>query len=223
MRHPFYPSSLHAQLLLTSPDLCGTVSQAVAPYSTAGPANTANMQLPLPHSHGTAVQYIDDPSQDSMYTCPDVDTCDQETNPACLPGSANYPVGGNTVGGSTQNPFSSSNPVQISRNLYRESRCAADPTIYYCFVEGVPCESSVEVLTYYDGAAPVCEAELMRAQRTRARAPFLITRDILLLTTAAAACAGNDSLRRGHTSRRECRLVAKRNQLECVRALSISG
>ena len=126
------------------------------------PAGTANMELPLPHSHGTAVQYIDDPGQDKQFVCPDVDTCDQETNPACLPGSANYPLGGNTVSGSTQNPFSSSNPVQISRNLVREGRC--NPSVapvppatvpYYCNVASVPCEASVEVLTYYDGSAPV--------------------------------------------------------------------
>ncbi len=142
---------------LASPDLCGTVSQVVAPYkdSTTVPAGTANMELPLPHSHGTAVQYIDDPGQDKQFTCPDVDTCDQETNPACLPGSANYPLGGNTVSGSTQNPFSSSNPVQISRNPRREQRCAADPTFFYCTVQSVPCEGSVEVISYYDGTAAV--------------------------------------------------------------------
>ena len=115
------------------------------------------MELPLPHSHGTAVQYIDDPGQDRQFTCPDVDTCDQDTNPGCLPGSPNYPVGGNTVAGSTMNPFSSSNPVQIGRNERREQRCAGANPPFYCIVQSVPCEASVEVLAYYDGTAAVRE------------------------------------------------------------------
>jgi hypothetical protein len=142
---------------LASPDLCGTVSQVVAPYKDPAfvPPGTANMELPLPHSHGTAVQYIADPGQGSQYTCPDVDTCDQDTNPACLPGSLNYPVGGNTVSGSTQNPFSSSIPIQISRNLYRESRCSSGDPPIYCFVASVPCESSGVINAYYDGTGAV--------------------------------------------------------------------
>ena len=114
------------------------------------------MVLPLPHSHGTAVQYIDDPGQYNQFTCPDVDTCDQDTNPGCLPGSPNYPVGGNTVAGSTQNPFSGDTyPVQIGRNVRREARCAMASPPIYCFVQIVPCENDVEVLAYYDGTGAV--------------------------------------------------------------------
>jgi hypothetical protein len=117
------------------------------------------MELPLPHSHGTAVQYIDDPGQDKQFTCPDVDTCDQDTNPGCFPGSQNYPVGGNSFPSSpnpTQNPFSGSNPVAINRNLVREQRCTdSNQQRLYCIVKSVPCESSVEVISYYDGTAAV--------------------------------------------------------------------
>jgi hypothetical protein len=148
----FFDPSSH---FLASPDLCGTVSTAVAPYTSSPPPGTANIELPLPHSHGTAVQYIDDPSQDKQFTCPDVDTCDQDTNPACLPGSANYPVGGNTVNGLTTNPFDSTNSKQIGRNLRREQRCAGPNPPYYCTVQIVPCESNVEVVAYYDGNGAV--------------------------------------------------------------------
>jgi hypothetical protein len=110
------------------------------------------MELPLPHSHGTAVQYIDDPGADKQFVCPDVDTCDQDTNPGCLPGSQNYPAGGNTG----NNPFSTSNPVPINRNLNREQRCTdTNQQRYYCIVQSVPCEGSVEVISYYDGTAAV--------------------------------------------------------------------
>jgi hypothetical protein len=123
------------------------------------PTGAANMELSLPHSHGTAVQYIDDPGQDKQFTCPDVDTCDQDTNPGCFPGSQNYPVGGNSFPSSpnpTQNPFSGSNPVAINRNLVREQRCTdSNQQRLYCIVKSVPCESSVEVISYYDGTAAV--------------------------------------------------------------------
>ena len=160
-----------SSLSLASPDLCGTVAQVVAPYKLNPPVGTANMDLPLPHSHGTAVQYIDDPGQDKQFTCPDVDTCDQDTNPGCLPGSNNYPTGGNTINGSTQNPFSASNPVQIGRNERREQRCAAASPPYYCFVQSVPCEGNVEVLAYYDGTGAVRALYHMPAQIPRAIPP----------------------------------------------------
>jgi len=117
------------------------------------------MELPLPHSHGTAVQYIDPPGQYAMYTCPDVDTCDQDTNPACLPGSLNYPPGGNPG-------FSPFNPSQpIGRNPRREARCSGPNPPYYCTVEGVPCEGTVEVLAYYDGSATVRAEKLAGLSR----------------------------------------------------------
>ena len=151
---PFSPCPLFAHPL-ASPDLCGTVAQVVAPYLATPPAGTANMELPLPHSHGTAVQYIDDPGKQSTNVCPDVDTCDQETNPACLPGSPNYPPGGNPG----NNPFTTSNPdftpAPIARNIRREQRCASATPPFYCTVQNVPCEGGVEVLAYYDGAGAV--------------------------------------------------------------------
>ena len=134
-----------------------------APFSATNPSN---MMLPLPHSHGTAVQLIDNPAQDSMNTCPDADTCDQDTNPSCIPGSLNYdPLR------TGENPFISG--VMINHNTARETRCAVTACQngpgagcpYYCYVVSTPCEANVEVLAYYDGAPPVRDARRRVAQR----------------------------------------------------------
>ena len=109
------------------------------------------MELPLPRSHGTVVQFFGDAGNASLLTCPDVDTCDQDTNPACLPGGANYPVGGNTFNNNATNPFTNG---PIGRNLLRESRCAAARPPAFCIVQSAPCENTAELLSYYDGAAP---------------------------------------------------------------------
>jgi len=141
--------SYHPRIIF---NICGTVAQVVAPYlPTPLQPGTASMKLPLPHSHGTAVQYLDDPGADKDFVCPDVDTCDQDTNPACLPGSLNYPPGGNPG----NNPFSGSNPVPINRNPRREQRCASSTPPYYCTVQSVPCEGGVEIVAYYDGTGAI--------------------------------------------------------------------
>ena len=111
--------------------------------------------LPLPHSHGTAVQLIDNPAQDAAFTCPDVDTCDQDTNPECIPGSKNYDA-------SRDGPNPYIPGAIMNHNPARETRCAVTscqngPGLgcpYYCFVVSTPCEANVEVLAYYDGAPP---------------------------------------------------------------------
>lgn len=135
-------------------NVCGTVANVIAaPYSATNPSN---LNLPLPHSHGTAVQLIDDPGQDSAFTCPDADTCDQDTNPDCVPGSLNYDPNRNGP-----NPYVPG--LVINHNVGRETRCANNcpngapgpGCPYYCYVASTPCEGNVEVLAYYDGAPPV--------------------------------------------------------------------
>ena len=65
-------------------NICGSVSQAVAPCAPMTTTDCDNgVTLPLPHSHGVAIQYINDPAFEYQHICADVDTCDQDTNPTC--------------------------------------------------------------------------------------------------------------------------------------------
>lgn len=92
-----------------------------------------------------------------------VDTCDQDTNPQCLPGSLNYDPTRDGI-----NPYTNK---AISHNVNRENRCAADPNRFYCTVRTVACEGNVEVLSYYDGAQPVRPSPRFCALRVCRRFP----------------------------------------------------
>ncbi len=104
--------------------------------------------LPMPQSNGVAIQFINDPNQPISVLNPnnvlivDTDTCDFATNPMCS-SNFNYPVGGNAG--------------SVERNLRRETRCASDPTRYYCQpVSSVNfATDDAELLAYYDGAPPI--------------------------------------------------------------------
>ena len=127
------------------------------------------MRLPLPHSHGIAIQvrtrrrqlrvvktsrahssprhpfiqYIDDPdipaSNPNYVEGIDIDTCDQATNPQCLL-TGNYPAVPNA--GATQ------------ENLARINQCIMYPDTDYCRPKTTPVTDNAEVIAYYDGAQP---------------------------------------------------------------------
>ena len=79
------------------------------------------------------------------FGCADVDTCDQQYNPTCVPGSANYPIN-----------------AAITDDIYtrRASRCNnnlgyCSPYNYWCCaVKATPCTKQAEVIAIYDGAPP---------------------------------------------------------------------
>jgi len=151
-------------------NICGTVAGPLAPVKEENcpggdpsncPSGVGSMQeLPIPASHGVAVQYIEGyppvnppppgygpaivPGQ--AYGCADVDTCDQQYNPTCVPGSANYPAG-----------------VNFNDAFYtdRAQRCAINgqdycsPYNYWCFsVKSTPCTKQGEIVAIYDGSPP---------------------------------------------------------------------
>jgi hypothetical protein len=136
-------------------NVCGTVSGPIAPVAeSAGTLGVGDpQQLPIPHSHGVAVQYIEGypgPTLPDGYGpaggCADIDTCDQQYNPTCLPYSQNYPAG--------QNP---GDPLYTRR----ANTCATQgddycsPYSYWCCsVKPTPCTKAAEVLAYYDGSPP---------------------------------------------------------------------
>ena len=61
-------------------NVCGTVARTAVPYNAAAAQPNTNTNLPNPHIRGTAVQFIDPPTQTNL--CADIDTCDQDTNPS---------------------------------------------------------------------------------------------------------------------------------------------
>jgi len=125
-------------------NICGSVSQAVAPCKDKTTTDCDNGQImPMPHSHGVVIQYINDPAHDQLYNCADLDTCDQDTNPNCVIGSLNYDATRDGI-----NPYTN---LAINHNVGRETRCAQNPARYYCLVKGVKCTDAVEVLASYDG------------------------------------------------------------------------
>ena len=130
-------------------NVCGTVAGPIAPVAESGSSSPSGVgdpqQLPLPHSHGVALQYIEGypgPTPPAGYGpvggCADVDTCDQGYNPTCVPGSQNYPQGANQ---------------DDSFYTRRADRCAdqgadyCSPYSYWCCsVKSTPCTKSAEVL-----------------------------------------------------------------------------
>ena len=136
-------------------NICGTVSGPIAPVSEgAFPLGVGAPQtMPLPASHGVAVQYVDGWPQATTTPadygppggCSDMDTCDQQYNPTCLPGSPNYPTPNAAV------------PATDSLYAGRAARCAANglgycsPYNYWCCaVKTTPCTKSAEILAVYD-------------------------------------------------------------------------
>ena len=103
--------------------------------------------LPMPHSHGVAIQFIDDPNQPLSVLNPkgilvaDTDTCDFATNPNCA--GDNYPT--------------PENPGATETNARRQAVCLANPSATYCKpVRSISyATDNAEVLAYYDGAAPI--------------------------------------------------------------------
>jgi hypothetical protein len=120
-------------------NLCGTLStSALAPLNDALTAQ----RLPLPRSHGVAIQYIEDPATPLLnpnnIKTADIDTCDQGTNPSCIQGSENYPTVPN--GGAT------------TSNTERVLTCAATPSLPYCRVSPTNATSAMsEIIAIYDG------------------------------------------------------------------------
>ena len=141
-------------------NVCGTVGRSAAPYSTVGTLPLGvNTNLPNPHIRGTAVQFIDPPNSNNI--CADIDTCDQDTNPTCIPGSNNYD--GSMAG--TTSPITG---LIVGANAQRQAVCgtyvcpppglpgtqpARDPSgsYQYCCVGVTYCSENSEVLAYYDG------------------------------------------------------------------------
>jgi hypothetical protein len=137
-------------------NICGSVGTAVAPCVDSPNNDCANgVKLPMPHSHGVVIQYINDPAHDDQYPCADVDSCDQATNPNCnitctnpnniatCTGSLNYDA---TRTGT--NPYTG---ALIQHNVGREARCQRDPTFYFCRVQVTHCTDATEILASYDG------------------------------------------------------------------------
>jgi len=124
-------------------NICGMVAgPAIAPYDAS--AAPTNMTLPQPHSRGTAIQVLDDPvSFEAGFRCPDTDTCDQDTNPLCAPGSLNYDPNRNFINQNTGLP--------VSHNRGMEARCAQPSPPPACFVSSTACTGNIELLSYYDG------------------------------------------------------------------------
>ena len=135
-------------------NVCGGVAgPAIAPYQ-ANTATNINMTLPQPHSHGTAIQILDDPAQFlGGFNCPDTDTCDQATNPACVPGTLNY-LANRT--GTNPNTCDANGCHDIDHNPAMEAVCAGpSPLPAACTVSSTKCTGNIELLSYYDGHAPV--------------------------------------------------------------------
>ncbi len=121
-------------------NVCGTVAKPIAPLNDT----RTGMRLPLPHSHGVAIQYLDDPENPAENPNNvqgiDIDTCDQATNPQCLL-SGNYPA--------VANPGA----TQVDPN--RIAQCVTDPSYYYCKPVTTPVADNAEVIAYYDGSPPM--------------------------------------------------------------------
>ena len=128
-------------------NICGSVAgPVIAPYNSNNP--NSNMTLPQPHSHGTAIQIVDSPVDfEAGYICPDTDTCDQATNPGCLPYSLNYNASRNDNNPNTGQP--------IAHNPAMEALCAGPSPPASCFVAAVRCTGNIELLSYYKGDTPV--------------------------------------------------------------------
>lgn len=122
-------------------NVCGTVAKPIAPLNTP---KTAQL-LPIPHSHGVAIQFIDDPDGPSAAENPnnvavvDVDTCDLATNPQC--GPQNYPATPNA--GAAEN-----NPSAVAR-------CVQNPGRTECSPQPATVTDNAEIISYYDGQPPV--------------------------------------------------------------------
>ena len=130
-------------------NVCGTVAAPIiAPYQDPPTVNNVNMTLPQPHSHGTAIQVLDDPlSFENSFYCPDTDTCDQATNPDCIPGTLNY-----LANRSGTNQYTG---LPIEHNPAMEVRCSQPDPPAACFVSSTKCTGNIELLSYYNGDAPV--------------------------------------------------------------------
>jgi hypothetical protein len=86
------------------------------------------------------------PVQGQAFGCADIDTCDQQYNSACVPGSANYPINA---------------AITDATYTARSNRCKnngpgyCSPYNYWCCsVKATPCTKQAEVIAIYDGAPP---------------------------------------------------------------------
>ena len=144
-------------------NVCGTVSGPIAPVAESGADGVGDpQQLPLPHSHGVAVQYIEGypgPTLPDGYGppggCADLDTCDQQYNPTCAPGSLNYVLGNNP-----------GDALYTRRANTCDTNGAAycSPYSYWCCtVKSTPCTKSAEVLACAFGRPPARESPCFSA------------------------------------------------------------
>jgi hypothetical protein len=129
-------------------NVAGTVSRVLAMLENK---SSGQQLLPFPHSHGVAVQFVDDPDGPGVnpgrFALADTDTCDQATNPSC--GPLNYAScdGDNAP----IKPATECNPA-------RQAACAASAqALPFCSpsMNASYAIVSAEVLAYYDGGAPV--------------------------------------------------------------------
>ena len=126
---PFLPSSLNTLTTLLTPPPPSPAAQYIEGFPGPTP----------PVGYGPAVV----PNQ--TFGCADVDTCDQQYNPTCVPGSANYPIN-----------------AAITDSIYtaRANRCKnnlgyCSPYNYWCCgVKATPCTRNAQVIAIYDGAPP---------------------------------------------------------------------
>lgn len=131
-------------------NVVGTVSRTLAMFAD-GNSSRAQQLLPFPHSHGVAVQFIDDPDAPRVnpnhVALVDTDTCDQATNPLC--GPLNY---------ASCDDNNAPIPPATECNPARQAACIASaqalpfcsPTKNASYAADNP-----EVLAFYDGGAPI--------------------------------------------------------------------
>ena len=80
--------------------------------------------------------------------CADIDTCDQDYNPSCIPGSPNYPINNPNV------------PTTDTYYAGRSNRCNGNPgycspyNYWCCSVKATPCTKQGEIVAIYDGSPP---------------------------------------------------------------------
>jgi len=138
--------SPHAARRGSPPSSGGTVARVIAEFND----DKLTQRLPFPHSHGIAIQFIDDPESPTNnpngLPLVDVDTCDQATNPTC--GPMNYPP---------CNPDGTPIPPATECNKARATYCVAYPTAAICrpVASLSYVTDNAEILTYYDGGAPI--------------------------------------------------------------------
>jgi hypothetical protein len=128
-------------------NVAGTVSRVVAMFLNR---NTSQQLLPFPHSHGIAVQFLNDPDapggNPDHIALVDTDTCDQATNPSC--GPLNY---------ASCDENNAPIPPASECNPARQAACIASAQAHpFCRPTrnaSFAAEDS-EVLAFYDGGAP---------------------------------------------------------------------